>query len=112
MSDPVLPPVPQGGEPRPPITDHAAAREHAWAVREHVTELGFPGPDELAMADLLLLSERVVRLVDEVTDLKEWIASAHHHPGCSGGFGNYRCKCGRREIDLPWGQDAHAEASR
>ena len=40
-------------------------------------------------------------LVDE---LLEWAAGADHQPGCSGGFG-YRCKCGRRDFPLPWGQD-------
>lgn len=40
-----------------------------------------------------------------VKELLEWIADAEHHPGCSGGYPNMRCKCGRREFDLPWGQD-------
>ncbi len=46
--------------------DRQAAREHAVAVGEHISELGHPGPKELVMADLYLLAERVIRLVDQI----------------------------------------------
>jgi hypothetical protein len=47
------------------------ARDHAMAVGQHVRELGHPGPVDLVTADLLLLAERVVRLVDQIDPTEE-----------------------------------------
>lgn len=50
-----------------PVDARGEVRDHALAIGRHVRELGHPGPAELATADLLLLAEYVVRLIDEVT---------------------------------------------
>ena len=44
--------------------------EQAEAVGADVTQSGRPGDDELVIADLLLLSERVIRMVAEVDRLR------------------------------------------
>ena len=45
-------------------------RQHAEAVHDYLVAHDHPGPRELVIADLLLLSERVERLLDEVDALR------------------------------------------